>query len=122
MSQAMNHDGLRTCLERLETGAEERGELFEAFADLHEFLQAHFAEEESPDGLFAQIRARAPSHADQADALQSEHLSLLRSAEFIAARSSDLPPDALAAEVAQLVALIRAHEIAEGVLYQAAMA
>ena len=122
MTETADHDGLRTRLENLERHAVDQLGLLAAFADVHDFLRLHFAHEEGPDGLFALVREHAPAYEEQAEVLQREHAALLASAQFIAARATTLSHGQLGAEVAEFVALVRAHEIAEGVLYQEACA
>jgi hypothetical protein len=118
VNEELSHHGLRARLERLEAAASEQLGFLAAFADLHDFLKKHFAHEEGPDGLFSMIRNDAPMHEDQVEVLQREHASLLASARFIAGHAEEVTPEELQAEVREFITLIRAHEIAEGVLYQ----
>jgi hypothetical protein len=121
VNEALSHQSLRARLERLEATAHEQLGLLSAFAALQEFLSKHFAHEEGPGGFFARIRNEAPMHVEQVDVLEREHASLLASARFIAGRVETLQPEELQAEVREFIALVRAHEIAEGVLYQDAL-
>jgi hypothetical protein len=122
MSQNDEHRHLRSLLSKLEASADTGLGLLSAFADLHECLEGHFESEEQEGGLFDLVRRSDPMCAEQADTLEREHAALLRSAEFIAGRADFLGPDELKKEVEQFVSLVRAHEIAEGMLYQEAVA
>lgn len=115
------HRKLRELLGVLQTCARTQLGVLRALLDVQAHLQHHFASEEQAGGLFDIIRSVGSWHSERADGLQREHRSLLASIDFIASRIDDLDPNEAWSEIEHFIALMRAHEISEGVLYQDAM-
>jgi hypothetical protein len=114
------HQELPRLLEALENARPGREALVN-LANLRVFLEDHFAAEEQLGGFLGRIVRQAPWLKEEVTALRREHASLLASIDYIGARL-DGPPEVVAKEVELFVQLMRAHEAAEGLLFQHAAA
>ncbi len=121
MSRPVDHAEVALVLEQFQKAAwREPMEL--DFDAVRQCLAAHFAAEEGPGGLFELVRRAAPWRAERVDELGLEHASLLAALDFIAYRAAFVSRFELRREIEQYVRTVRAHEIAEGLLFQEAAA
>ena len=82
--------------------------------ELHDLLVDHFAHEQFPGGLYEQLGAYGSQHHAQLRELIREHCSLLSAARALVEHAERPQADTrLLIEVAQLIELLRAHEIKE---------
>lgn len=117
------HEVLSDLIERIEEEVRhERPTLYMRLEELGFLLERHFRREEREGGLFALVLANAPWEEERVRTLRREHGALLASIDFLQRRGAGAGTPARMKEIACFIALLRAHEISEGVLYQASMA
>lgn len=119
----LDHEVLRDLIERIEDEARrERPTLYVRLEELAVLLGRHFRREEAVGGFFDRVLENAPWEEDRVRALKREHAAFLASIDFLQRRGAGAGTPERMQEIACFISLLRAHEIAEGVLYQAAMA
>ncbi len=83
---------------------------------LHDLLVDHFAHEQFPGGLYERMGAHGPEHHETLRTLVREHCEVLSNARALVERSRSVDSvgeTRLLHEVAELIEMLRAHEIKE---------
>lgn len=82
--------------------------------ELHDLLVDHFAHEQFPGGLYEQLGAYGSQHHAELRELIREHCSVLSAARALVEHAERPQADTrLLCEVAQLIEVLRTHEIKE---------
>ena len=85
-------------------------------ASFAEVLEAHFADEEAPDGLFDVLRFKRPEMHRRLKFLQEDHRRMMQALEVLRAAAGDdgWSFSRMQREVASFLYQLRRHERAEG--------
>ena len=98
-----------------------------ALSGLRTTLEEHVAATEAPDGIFAQVRDRAPRLSNQIDRLREQHVTIAADTEHLIDRVDHAPTERSADETAaireQALALlgeiVRHRHLGADLLYEA---
>ena len=98
-----------------------------ALSDLRATLEEHMISTEAPDGLFDQVRERAPRLSNQIDRLLEEHVAMTADTERLMDRLDHAPAELTAEDTATvrqqglalLTTIMRHRHLGSDLLYEA---